>query len=108
MAVENFYGGNITLHGDLPSVELRQSIFGGVDIFLNGHEVPGVLDFAIDRNHPFPHITLRIGMTSLTFPDGYSLDDGGSRGGGKVDWIREHWLSLLAIAISLAAFVRMS
>ena len=85
MTIENFYSNGFTLHGELPSVELKESASGGLDFFVDGHEIPGVIQFTIDRSRPFPSVYLQIGMVSLTLPDGYSLDDGGGSGDDRSD-----------------------
>lgn len=60
-------------------VELRKSRFGGMDIFVDGLEIPNVLSFTVKPKHPFPRIVVEIAIEELLYDQEISpkgLDDG--------------------------------
>ena len=59
-------------------ISLRHSDRGGVEVWINGHELPGVISYRISPRHPFPRIQLQVIMTELSWEDGIvptGLDD---------------------------------
>lgn len=69
-----FYGGTYSKTDEYAKVTLRKSKYGGVDIFVNGCELPAVMRCSVKLTHPFPSITAEIVMEELTWDAGITVD----------------------------------
>lgn len=52
---------------EFSEIDLRKNETGGVDVFVDGIQIVHVLNIDIKDNHPFPSITLEIGMKKLSW-----------------------------------------
>ena len=76
----DFYTKDYTLEGDrLPDIKMIRTDSGGLDLYINGVVIPGVMACEVSLERPFPCVLLQIGMNSITWDGPDSLNDSSHR-----------------------------